>query len=116
MEHTFTNADVLAFGALTGDDQPRHSEPDAEGRLVLQGLLTASLSTRIGGRIGYLAKSATFEFLRPVFTGQRLQCTLDIVGVDAEPGRDRVRGLAIVTNEAGKEVVRCTYEGFILLP
>lgn len=41
---------------------------DEQRRLVVQGLLTATLPTKIGGDHNVLVRTMTFEFLRPVFT------------------------------------------------
>jgi len=47
-ERTFTVEDVQQFAELTGDDQSRHTEPDEDGRVMVQGLLTATLPTKLG--------------------------------------------------------------------
>jgi acyl dehydratase len=73
-ERTFTVEEVREYGRLTGDDQAIHTEPDGEGRLVVQGLLTGSLATSIGGDLDYLARTMAFEFLQPVRTGERITC------------------------------------------
>lgn len=64
-ERTFTPDEVMQFDELTGDDQPPHTEPDEEGRLVLQGLLTASVPTKIGSDNEVMARRMTFEFIAP---------------------------------------------------
>ncbi|WP_254534929.1 MaoC/PaaZ C-terminal domain-containing protein [Halomarina litorea] len=73
-ERTFTHGDVEQFSEVTGDDQAIHSEPDEEGRLVVQGLLTASLQTKIGGDLSVLARAMEFYFRRPVYTGETIHC------------------------------------------
>jgi acyl dehydratase len=73
-ERTFSEADVRQFAAVTDDDQPRHTEPDDQGRLMVHGLLTGSLLTKIGGDIEMLAREMTFEFRRPVYTGDTVRC------------------------------------------
>lgn len=47
--------DVRQFTAFSGDDQTRHVEEDAEGWLMVQGLLTATLPTEIGGKLEVMA-------------------------------------------------------------
>ncbi len=71
---TFTDADVAQFADVTDDDQPRHTEPDESGRLMVHGLLTGSLLTKIGGDLEMLAREMTFEFRRPVYTGDTVVC------------------------------------------
>jgi acyl dehydratase len=81
-ERTFSAEDVRRFADVSGDDQPRHSEPDEEGRLLVHGLLTATLPTKIGGDLGVLARTMEFEFVEPVYTGQRVACTWTTESVD----------------------------------
>jgi acyl dehydratase len=64
-ERTVTPDEVREFGSMTGDTQAIHSEPD-DGRLVVQGLLSGSLMTTIGGDLEYIARTLAFEFLKPV--------------------------------------------------
>ena len=113
-ERTFTLEDVRAFSAVSHDRGTHHEEPDAHGRLMVQGLLTASLPTKLGGDMNYLARVMTFEFLRPVFTGDTCKCIFTADEVTPEPGRDRLKGRAVVINQHGKEVLRCTFDGVIL--
>lgn len=35
-ERTFTVGEVQQFAELSGDEQPRHTEPDEEGRVMVQ--------------------------------------------------------------------------------
>jgi len=79
---TFRPEDVDQFAALSGDDQPRHTEPDGDGRRMVQGLLTASLLTSIGGDLEVLASRMDLRFQRPVYTGERLVCELTVASVD----------------------------------
>ncbi len=73
-ERTFTVDDVQQFAALTGDDQPRHTEPDADGRVMVQGLLTATLPTKLGSDSEVLASTMEIDFHRPVYTGEPITC------------------------------------------
>ncbi len=74
-ERTFTVAEVRQFADVTGDTQDRHTEPDAEGRVLVQGLLTGSLLTKIGGDLEVLATRMDFHFRRPVYSGDTVRCT-----------------------------------------
>lgn len=73
-ERAFTVPEVRQFAALSRDHQSIHTEPDEDGRLVVHGLLTATLPTKIGGDLAVLAREMTFEFHEPVYTGQRVTC------------------------------------------
>ncbi len=45
-ERTFTLKDVELFTKISGDEGEHHLTPDEQGRLVVQGLLTATLPTK----------------------------------------------------------------------
>ncbi|PHE52694.1 hotdog domain-containing protein, partial [Bacillus pseudomycoides] len=77
-ERTFTVKDVELFTEVSGDEGIHHITPDEQGRLVTQGLLTATLPTKIGGDNNVLARTMNFEFLRPVFTGDTIICEAKI--------------------------------------
>ena len=68
-ERTFTEEDVRQFAEVSGDRGAHHVEPGPDGRVMVQGLLTATLPTKIGGDLNFIAREMTFEFLRPVFSG-----------------------------------------------
>jgi len=87
---TFTTAEVRRFGALSGDDQPIHADPDAEGRLVVQGLLTATMATQVGGDLTVLASEMDLRFRAPVYTGQRVRCTWTTASVTEASDRWRL--------------------------
>ncbi len=113
-ERCFTAEDVRAFQRLSGDAGRHHAEPDAQGRLVVHGLLTASLPTKLGGDIDFLARDMTFEFLRPVFTGDTIRCEMTLTEVVPEAGRTRLAMRGACTNQHGKEVLRFTGRGVVL--
>jgi 3-hydroxybutyryl-CoA dehydratase len=71
-DRAFTREEVDLFTRLSGDVGRHHVEPDAEGRVMVQGLLTAMLPTRIGGEANYIARDMHFNFLLPVFSGDAL--------------------------------------------
>lgn len=70
---TFTERDVEEFTRISGDRGIHHRTTDAGGRIMVQGLLTATLPTKIGGDLDYIAREMSFEFLRPVFVGDTVQ-------------------------------------------
>ena len=72
---TFTPEEVRAFAELSRDTQPQHVETDDDGRLVVHGLLTATLPTKIGGDLEVLATRMDLSFRDQVYTGQEIVCT-----------------------------------------
>jgi 3-hydroxybutyryl-CoA dehydratase len=111
---TFTVEDVRHFSEVSGDRGVHHVELDDQGRLMVQGLLTATLPTKLGGDLNYLAREMGFEFLRPVFTGELIECVCTTARAERQPGRTFAEFSITCTNPAGKEVLRATTTGVIL--
>lgn len=112
-DRTFTVEDVHAFTRVSDDEGDHPLQPDAEGRLLVHGLLLATLPTKIGGSLNLLAREMTFTFLGPVFTGDPIRCEVEIA--ETEPLEDRVNvAMAIVCrNQDGKEVMVGTCRGIL---
>jgi acyl dehydratase len=115
-ERVFTVEEVREFTRLSQDAGVHHVEPDAQGRLLVHGLLLATMPTRIGGMLDYLARTMNFEFLRPAFTGERIRCQVTATRVEPGEGRVQVAFEVSCTNEQGKEVMRATSTGIIRTP
>jgi 3-hydroxybutyryl-CoA dehydratase len=113
-ERTFTQEDVELFTKISGDEGIHHITPDEQGRLVIQGLLTATLPTKVGGDLNVLARTMDFEFLRPVFTGDTIICHVKIEQYEKQD-RDRTAITAgfICENQHGKEVLKGSFSGVI---
>ena len=114
-ERTFTAEDVELFTKVSWDEGIHHVEPDEQGRLVIQGLLTATLPTKIGGEQNVLARTMNFEFLRPVFTGDSIICevTIDVLEKQ-ENNRTSIHASFECTNQNGKQVLTGDFAGVIL--
>ena len=78
LERTFTKEDVVLFTKYLKDEGVHHVTPDEQRRFVVQGLLTSTLPTKIGGDYNVLARKMDFEFLRPVFSGDTIRCDVTI--------------------------------------
>ncbi|WP_264740587.1 hotdog domain-containing protein [Cytobacillus firmus] len=114
-ERTFTKRDVELFTEISGDEGIHHIIPDEQGRLVVQGLLTATLPTKVGGDHNVLARTMNFEFLRPVFTGDTIICEVTIDKYE-EQDHDRMAIAAsfLCKNQNEKQVLRGNFAGVIL--
>lgn len=112
-ERTFTKEDVRQFGEVSGDQQAIHTEPDDEGRLVVQGLLTATLPTKIGGDLSYIARTMEFEFRKPVYTGNTITCEWTNESVEERADRYTVTSLVVCTNDDGEAVMEASIDGLI---
>lgn len=84
-EQAIEEADVLAFAALSGDDNPLHTDSDYAsrtpmGQRVAHGLLVLSVATGLSARAGQMQGTALaflgmdeWKFLAPVFFGDRIR-------------------------------------------
>ncbi|MGB9987958.1 dehydratase [Salarchaeum japonicum] len=112
-ERTFTTDEVEAFAELSHDDQPVHSVPDEAGRLMVQGLLTATLPTAIGSALGVLAYHMDNYFHKPVYTGQPITCETTLTDVEERDDRFDIRGENRCTNDQDEEVLTGSFEGVV---
>ena len=114
-ERTFTVRDVELFTEISGDEGIHHITPDEQGRLVVQGLLTATLPTKVGGDNNVLARTMNFEFLRPVFTGDTIICEVKIEKYERqENNRTSITASFLCKNQNEKEVLKGNFSGVIL--
>lgn len=114
-ERTFTKEDVEIFTKISMDEGDHHTNPDELGRLVVQGLLTATLPTKVGGEYNVLARTMNFEFLRPVFTEDTISCEVTIEKLEKK-NHNRIAILAtfLCTNQHEKLVLSGNFAGVIL--
>jgi len=110
---TFSREDVVSFAELSGDRGVHHMVPDSRGRIMIQGLLTATLPTKLGGDLNYIARTITLEFVRPVFVGDTIECEGTIVRVEETEDRLNVAMSILCKNQEGNEVLRGETEGII---
>ncbi|MFC4405226.1 dehydratase [Haloarchaeobius iranensis] len=86
---------------------------DADGRLLVHGLLTATLPTAVGGEYDVLADRMAFEFPRPVHTGDTVTCTVTFHTVESTDAGHRVAADGVCRNEADGVVLRFEFGGLI---
>jgi len=110
---TFTVDDVRRMGEITGDQQQIHTEPDDEGRLVVQGLLSGSLMTKIGGDLSYVARAMEFEFQRPVYTGERIRCEWTVESKTEQDDRFLLENDVVYRDESDEVVIDARTTGLI---
>lgn len=114
-ERTFTMEDVELFTKVSKDEGVHHITPDEQGRFVVQGLLTATLPTKVGGDFNVLARTMNFEFLRPVFSGDTIRCDVIIEQFEMdEKNRKAISTTFSCTNQLNKEVLKGSFSGIIL--
>src|SRR5215470_18733030 len=99
---TFTEEDIELFARLSGDQGEHHLVPDAQGRLMAHGLLTATLPTKIGGDLNLIARELTFRFHRPVFAGDTIECVVTLIEASPADGYTNIDSVWRCTNQHGK--------------
>jgi 3-hydroxybutyryl-CoA dehydratase len=115
VQRTFTEKDVCQFAEISRDYNPVHfNEGFARVKkfdgCISHGLLVASLITEIGGQIGWLASGMSFNFKKPVYFGDTINCHLTIVDIDE---RRRARAEAILTNEKNSIILEAVLTGIV---
>lgn len=116
---TLTGEDMEATMALTGDQGGYHVDEAfavAAGfqRLIVPGLLPASMFTKIGGNMNFLAREMRFTFLKPVYVGDTLEAEITITTLDPERKIATFEGT--LTNQEGVTVLTCETRGHLPLP
>ena len=113
-QRLITEEDVRKFSEISGDKGIHHVEPDENGRLLAHGLLTASLPTKVGGDLNFIAREMRFEFLRAVYSGDTLTCSGVVDSIVPQPKRFKVEFSFEVKNQLVKIVLKGTTSGMIL--
>jgi 3-hydroxybutyryl-CoA dehydratase len=109
----FTEEDIRLFTQVSGDGGEHHLVPDEKGRLMVHGLLTATLPTRIGGDINLIAREMIFRFHRPVFSGDTIECVVTLVEATPCDGYIDIVSDWTCKNQHGKEVMTGRGSGII---
>lgn len=105
---TMTDADVLAFAAVSGDHNPLHVNEEfaAATRFktrIVHGMLTTSLwSTLVGTRLpgpGAAYMSQDTRFLKPVHVGDTVTARMTVVAIDLTRQRVELDAECLVRGE-----------------
>ncbi|AZQ46186.1 MaoC/PaaZ C-terminal domain-containing protein [Bacillus sp. GX] len=112
-ERRFTEEEVFEFANITGDKGRHHMEYDENGRLMVHGLLTASIGTKVGEELHYIARELVSEFIRPVFTGDTITCELTLTNIEQMEGYKKVSIESVYRNQDEKTVLVGTSYGVI---
>ena len=109
---TITEADILLFAAVSGDNYPLHVDAEYAkttrfGQRAAHGMLTASLLSTVIGMLlqkpGGIYVEQSLRFKRPVFIGDTLTARADVT--ELIPERRRMRVKAGVVNQRGEAVI-----------
>lgn len=88
--------------------------PDEQGRVVIQGLLTATLPIKVGGDNNVLARHMDFEFLKPVYTGDTITCEVTIDQLEPIEKRTSIVASFRCHNQHTTVVLKGSFSGVIL--
>lgn len=108
-----TAEDIARFAELSGDRGRHHLEADANGRLMAHGLMTATLPTKLGGDVNFMARTMAFEFVKPVYAGDELTCDGVVEAAAVQSSRYKVRFAFEVRNQDGEPVMRGKSSGSV---
>ena len=109
---TITDADVLLFAAVSGDNYPLHVDAEYAkttrfGQRAAHGMLTASLLSTVVGMLlqkpGGIYVEQSLRFKQPVFIGDTLTATAAVT--ELIPDRRRMRVKTDVVNQRGETVI-----------
>jgi 3-hydroxybutyryl-CoA dehydratase len=109
---TISEADILLFAAVSGDQYPLHVDAEYAkttrfGQRAAHGMLTAGLLSATNGMLlqkpGGLMVAQTLKFLRPVFIGDTITAATEVLEILTE--RRRLRCRTTVTNQRGELVI-----------
>lgn len=113
-ERTFTKQDVADFIALSHYTGKHHEIPDENGELMIQGLLTATLPTTIGGEYDMLMYKMVYNLVKPVYTGDHIVCTVTVRDLYKKKDTNRIELEFSTKNQRNEEVLSGEIKGIIL--
>jgi len=109
---TITAADIRTFAAVTGDHNPLHLDEAFAGRsrfgrpiahgILVAGVISAALGTALPGP-GAIYLSQALKFLRPVYPGDTVTATVEVIAYREDKGIVTLR--TTCANQAGAPVV-----------
>lgn len=109
---TFTNEEVDQFAELSKDGGYHHIVSNEGEQLVLHGLLTATMPTKLGGDVNYIDKTMEFEFPRPA--GVEITCETTIEQVEERNGRTELEASYVCETADGAAILRGQTEGVVM--
>lgn len=112
----FSQADVIDFARVTGDNNPLHLDADYAAttpfkRPIIHGMLSASVFTKVLGTefpgYGSVYLGQTLDFLRPMFVDTDYEATFTVKALNAAKHTAEILG-EIRDRTTGKVTVRGT--------
>ncbi|MDO5712845.1 MAG: enoyl-CoA hydratase [Tissierellia bacterium] len=113
-ERTFTKKDVEEFIVLSQYTGKHHEVPNEDGEVMIQGLLTATLPTTIGGQYDILMYKMVYHLVKPVYTGDHVVCRITVKDLFEKNGTERIILEFSTKNQKGEEVLSGELKGLPL--
>lgn len=83
----FTEKDLRDYAENANFWGKCHESPKADGKYLLQGLLTASLTNKIGGDQAILMYRMEFDFIKKSYTGRKIKCVNKVENLENKRGK-----------------------------
>ena len=109
----FTREETTQFGDLTRDYNPVHydtrwTRSKGFDGLICHGLLVGGMICEFGGQVGWLASGMDFDFIKPVYFDDTIECRVVLTQVASN-----ARAEAKFFNQHGIHVARARVRGII---
>lgn len=105
--------DVRDFTRVSHDSNIYHRKEDENGRVVAHGLLVASLITKIGGDLNFLARTMLFDFQKPAYSGDTLTCVAVLDSIIEQRERMKCKLVFQIKNQNDEVVAAGETSGMI---
>jgi len=102
--------DIIEFAKISNDYGVHHVKGD---RLLAHGLLVATLPTKLGGDLNFIATEMIFEFKKGVYENDYITCTGRIDKVIEQQKRSKVWFSFVCINDFNETVLKGRSHGFI---
>lgn len=113
-ERVFTKKDVYDYAENANFWGKHHESPNDRGEYLLQGLLTASLTNKIGGDYDILMYKMDFDFLKKAYTGIKIKSINVVDNVENKRGKNFIDITSDVYDENGDHLIHAILKGILL--
>jgi 3-hydroxybutyryl-CoA dehydratase len=115
VSRTFMEEDTTSFANITKDYNPIHFDDrfvkvKGLNNRICHGLLVAGMITEIGGQLGCLASEMSFDFKKPVYFKDTIECRLTITDLD---DKGWINSTAEYKNQNGTLVIKGFLKGIV---
>lgn len=113
-ERVFTEKDLKDYATIANFWGKHHEIPNDKSEYLLQGLLTASLTNKIGGDYDILMYKMEFDFLKKAYTGRKLKCVNVVDSLINKGGKNFIDIISDVYDENGDHLLHGFLRGILL--